>query len=157
MARFLWGGMHPRKRSLGCSRILPLTTRHLRPGRFSLWTEARLRAGWPAGKFMAHGFARIATDLESGLSGRRMRLSNKVALITGGTSGIGEATALLFAREGARVAITGRNEARGHGITAQILEVGGQAIFIRTDVRKAPECERAVEKTVSTLGGLDIL
>ena len=86
-----------------------------------------------------------------------MRLSNKVALITGGTSGIGEATSLLFAKEGARIAITGRNEKHGHEITASILESGGEAIFIRTDVRKAAECERSVEETVKKFGTLDIL
>jgi NAD(P)-dependent dehydrogenase (short-subunit alcohol dehydrogenase family) len=86
-----------------------------------------------------------------------MRLARQVALITGGTSGIGEATALLFAREGALVAITGRNETRGHAVTAAILEAGGQAIFLRTDVRKAAECERAVRETVSSLGRVDIL
>src|SRR5882762_7109551 len=86
-----------------------------------------------------------------------MRLKDKIALITGGTSGIGEATALLFAREGARVAITGRNEKRGHAVTAAILETGGQAIFLRTDVRKAAECERAVRETVSSFGRVDIL
>jgi NAD(P)-dependent dehydrogenase (short-subunit alcohol dehydrogenase family) len=86
-----------------------------------------------------------------------MRLARQVALITGGTSGIGEATALLFAREGAQVAITGRNEKRGHAVTATILEAGGQAIFVRTDVRKANECERAVDQTVKTFGRLDIL
>lgn len=68
-----------------------------------------------------------------------MRLQSKVALITGGTSGIGEATAVMFAKEGASVAITGRNESRGHAIVAQILEDGGKAIFMRTDVRKAAE------------------
>ena len=86
-----------------------------------------------------------------------MRLQNKVALITGGTSGIGEATALLFAKEGAKVAITGRNEKRGHAVIEQILEGGGQAIFMRTDVRKAAECRRAVDETVSAFGRLDIL
>lgn len=86
-----------------------------------------------------------------------MRLKDKVALITGGTSGIGEATALLFAKEGSRIAITGRNETRGHAITAQILESGGEAIFIRTDVRKADECQRAVEAAVSRFGRVDIL
>ena len=86
-----------------------------------------------------------------------MRLERQVALITGGTSGIGEATALLFAREGAQVAITGRNEKRGHAVTAAVLEAGGKAIFLRTDVRRAAECERAVRETVQTFGRLDIL
>ena len=86
-----------------------------------------------------------------------MRLKNKSALITGGTSGIGQATALLFAREGASVAITGRNETRGHAITAQIVESGGKGIFIRTDVRKAAECSHSVAETLHAFGRLDIL
>ena len=86
-----------------------------------------------------------------------MRLQNRVALITGCTSGIGEATAILFANEGAKIAITGRNEKRGHAVTERILEHGGQAIFLRTDVRKADECRRAVDETVSAFGRLDIL
>lgn len=86
-----------------------------------------------------------------------MRLQNRISLITGGTSGIGEATALLFAKEGAGVAITGRNETRGHAVTERIMEGGGKAIFIRTDVRKASECRRAVDKTLGTFGKLDIL
>jgi NAD(P)-dependent dehydrogenase (short-subunit alcohol dehydrogenase family) len=86
-----------------------------------------------------------------------MRLQNKVALITGGTSGIGEAVAYLFAREGAKVAITGRNESRGHAVTAHILESGGKAIFLRTDVRHAAECKRAVDTTLQSFGRLDIL
>jgi NAD(P)-dependent dehydrogenase (short-subunit alcohol dehydrogenase family) len=86
-----------------------------------------------------------------------LRLKDKIALITGGTSGIGEATAVLFAAEGAGVAITGRNESRGHVVTARILEAGGSAIFLRTDVRQAAECRRAVESTISRFGRLDIL
>ena len=86
-----------------------------------------------------------------------MRLINRIALITGGTSGIGEATALLFAREGAKVAITGRDEKRGQGVVQAIVAIGGQAIFIRTDVRHAAECDRAVRETVNSLGPLDIL
>jgi NAD(P)-dependent dehydrogenase (short-subunit alcohol dehydrogenase family) len=86
-----------------------------------------------------------------------MRLANKVALITGGTSGIGEATAILFAKEGARVAITGRNEKRGHAVTEQITQDSGQAIFIRADVRKVGDCQRAVDETVRAFGRLDIL
>ena len=86
-----------------------------------------------------------------------MRLANKVVLITGGTSGIGEASALLFAKEGAKIAIAGRNEKRGHSVTEQILKEGGSAIFIRTDVRKSGECRRAVDETVHAFGRLDIL
>jgi NAD(P)-dependent dehydrogenase (short-subunit alcohol dehydrogenase family) len=86
-----------------------------------------------------------------------MRIAGRVALITGGTSGIGEATAVLFAKEGAIVAIAGRNEKRGHAVIARILEGGGKAIFIRTDVREASECECAVQQTVSAFGRFDIL
>ena len=86
-----------------------------------------------------------------------MRLANKVALITGGTSGIGEATAVLFAKEGASVAVSGRNEKRGHAVIERILQAGGKAIFIRTDVRRAAECRRAVDETVAAFGKLDIL
>ena len=86
-----------------------------------------------------------------------MRLENKVALITGGTSGIGEATAILFAKEGARVTITGRNEQRGRAVADRIVEGGGKAIFTRTDVRSAEDCIRAVNETVRAHDGLDIL
>jgi len=86
-----------------------------------------------------------------------MRFANKVALITGGTSGIGRTTATLFAREGAYVAITGRNEGRGQAVVAEIDREGGQAIFIRSDVRLAVECRQAVETTLQTFGRLDIL
>jgi NAD(P)-dependent dehydrogenase (short-subunit alcohol dehydrogenase family) len=86
-----------------------------------------------------------------------MRLENKVALITGGTSGIGEATAILFAKEGARVAITGRNEQRGRDIADKIISDGGKAIFIRTDVRSAEQCVQAVNETLRAYGSVDIL
>ncbi len=86
-----------------------------------------------------------------------MRLANKVALITGGTSGIGQATAILFANEGAKIAITGRDEKRGHAVTEQILENGGHAIFIRADVRKPDECSRAIDETLRAFGHLDVL
>ena len=86
-----------------------------------------------------------------------MRLENKAALITGGTSGIGEATAVLFAKEGAKVAITGRNDKRGEAVAERILSDGGEAIFIRADVRKAEECRHAVEQTLRAFRRLDIL
>jgi NAD(P)-dependent dehydrogenase (short-subunit alcohol dehydrogenase family) len=86
-----------------------------------------------------------------------MRLERKVALITGGTSGIGEATAALFASEGAAIAITGRNEKRGQAVAEKITKKGGKAIFIPGDVRKAEECLHAVEETLRNFDGLDIL
>ena len=86
-----------------------------------------------------------------------MRLENKIALITGGTSGIGEATAILFAKEGAKVTITGRNEKRGRAVTERIIKNGGNAVFVRTDVRSAEECNHAVTETLGAYKGLDIL
>ena len=86
-----------------------------------------------------------------------MRLKNKVALITGGTSGIGEATAILFAREGARVAITGRNEDRGAAVCKTICQEGRDAVFIPADVRRADDCQRSVDETLHAHGKLDIL
>jgi len=86
-----------------------------------------------------------------------MRLKGKVALITGGTSGIGSATAIRFAQEGARVAITGRNPGRGEEVVRQIVAEGGQALFIRSDVRLAEDCRNAVEQTLERFGQIDIL
>jgi NAD(P)-dependent dehydrogenase (short-subunit alcohol dehydrogenase family) len=86
-----------------------------------------------------------------------MRLPDKVALITGGTSGIGEATALLFSREGARVAITGRSLERGERLAGKIEAAGGQAIFLQSDVRSAEQCRRAVDETLKAFGRLDVL
>jgi NAD(P)-dependent dehydrogenase (short-subunit alcohol dehydrogenase family) len=86
-----------------------------------------------------------------------MRLKDRIALITGGTSGIGEATALLFSKEGASVAITGRNQERGAAVVQQIKQQGGDALFIRADVSLAADCRRAVDETISAFGRLDIL
>jgi NAD(P)-dependent dehydrogenase (short-subunit alcohol dehydrogenase family) len=86
-----------------------------------------------------------------------MRLQDKVALITGGTSGIGEATAILFAKEGAKIAITGRNETRGNAVTEQITRNGGHAVFISSDVRKSSDCRLAVDEILRAFGHIDIL
>jgi len=84
-------------------------------------------------------------------------LSGKVALITGGASGIGKATARLLAEEGARVAIADINQAGGVTVVQQIEAAGGQAIFIACDVTRAGDCQKAVEATLEAFGRLDIL
>ena len=86
-----------------------------------------------------------------------MRLANKVALITGGASGIGRATAVRFAREGAAVAVVDVEAVGGQAVVRAIVDEGGQALFLRADVSQAADCQRAVQETVDTLGGLDIL
>ncbi|MFZ2097744.1 MAG: SDR family oxidoreductase [Anaerolineales bacterium] len=82
----------------------------------------------------------------------RPRLAGKVALITGGTSGIGKTTVELFVAEGARVAFTGRREQLGR----QLAEQTG-AYFIPADHRRTEDCKRSVEETLSRLGRIDIL
>jgi NAD(P)-dependent dehydrogenase (short-subunit alcohol dehydrogenase family) len=86
-----------------------------------------------------------------------MRLEGKVALITGGTSGIGSATAIRFASEGAAVAITGRNSERGEQVVSEIVANHGEALFIRSDVRSSEDCRRAVEQTLERFGKIDVL
>lgn len=81
--------------------------------------------------------------------------AGKVALVTGGSSGIGRATALAFAREGAKVAIGARREDPGAAVVREIVEGGGQALFVSADVSQACQVRALVEKTVSTFGRID--
>ncbi len=81
--------------------------------------------------------------------------SNKVALVTGATSGIGRATALAFAREGAQVVVSGRREKEGNETVALLKKAGGEATFVKTDVTSEAEVAALVAKTLSTYGRLD--
>src|SRR5215211_5845305 len=85
------------------------------------------------------------------------KLSYKVALITGATSGIGKATALLFAKEGAQVVITGRRAELGQRLVTEIQQQGGHSLFIQADHSQADDCSRVVERTLSEFGRVDIL
>jgi NAD(P)-dependent dehydrogenase (short-subunit alcohol dehydrogenase family) len=82
--------------------------------------------------------------------------SGKVALITGGTSGIGKATATAFARAGAKVVLTGRREKEGAQVVAEIKKLGGEAAFVRADVAKDADVKGMVDFTVDKYGRLDI-
>ena len=82
--------------------------------------------------------------------------TNKVALVTGGTSGIGRATAIAFAREGAKVVVSGRREKEGNEVVATIRKTGGEATFVQTDVANEAEVERLVSTTLSKYGKLDV-
>ena len=84
------------------------------------------------------------------------KLSGKVALVTGGTSGIGKTTAIEFARAGAKVVLTGRREKEGAGVVAEIEKHGGAASFIRADVAKETEVKAMVDFAVDTYGRLDV-
>ncbi len=86
------------------------------------------------------------------------RLKDKVAIVTGGDSGIGRAVSVLFAREGARIAIVYKEEDRDARDTQALIEAeGGEALLMRGDVGQKSFCEEAVEKTVERFGRLDVL
>jgi len=88
---------------------------------------------------------------------RKPRLADKVALITGAASGIGRATALLFARGGAKVVVADVNAAGGQDTVETIRREGGEAIFALADVTSAADAKRMVDTAVETYGRLDIL
>ena len=85
------------------------------------------------------------------------RLEGKVALITGGASGIGEATARLFAKEGAKVVITDVQTEKGQAVADEIKAAGGEAAFVKANVVREAQAKRMVEFTVRKYGRLDIL
>ena len=85
------------------------------------------------------------------------KLSGKVAIVTGATSGIGKATALLFAEEGAQVVITGRRAELGINLQEDITQKGARCLFIQADHSQAEGCSRVVERTLAEFGRVDIL
>jgi NAD(P)-dependent dehydrogenase (short-subunit alcohol dehydrogenase family) len=83
-------------------------------------------------------------------------LRNKVAIVTGGTSGIGREAAVLFAKSGAKVVVAGRREGEGNETLGLIRAAGGDGLFVRTDVVHTADVQALVEKTVERFGRLDI-
>ncbi|MFK7979702.1 MAG: glucose 1-dehydrogenase [Saprospiraceae bacterium] len=86
-----------------------------------------------------------------------MRLKNKIALITGGGNGIGKATSLLFAQEGAKVIVTDINKKAGRATVTEIKKAGGKAAFVKADVSNPKHCKKMVDFAEKTYGGLHIL
>ena len=79
----------------------------------------------------------------------------KVALITGGNAGIGRAAAIEFAKQGAKVVVSGRREKEGHDVITEIKALGGEAIFVKTDVSKESDVKVMIEQTLATFARLD--
>ena len=86
-----------------------------------------------------------------------MRLKDKVSIITGGGAGIGRAIAMGYAREGARVVVADINAATGEATTAEILDGGGEALFVSTDVSRTADVQGMVTAAVEQYGKIDIL
>jgi NAD(P)-dependent dehydrogenase (short-subunit alcohol dehydrogenase family) len=87
---------------------------------------------------------------------RMTTFENKTVLITGGTCGIGKATALAFAKQGANVVVSGLGVAEGEQVASEITSTGGGALFVQTDVIWEDGIIALIEKTVATFGGLHI-
>src|ERR1019366_2145025 len=83
-------------------------------------------------------------------------LEGKVGLVTGGTSGIGRETAVLFAKAGAKVVVAGRREVQGNETIEIVRAAGGDAIFVKSDVSRAAEVETLIQEVVERFGRLDI-
>src|SRR6266404_1493337 len=83
-------------------------------------------------------------------------MNNKVVLITGALTGIGRATALAFAQEGARIVISGRREEEGQKLAGELRKLGAEAEFVRSDVRLEEDVRNLVAKTVTRFGRLDV-
>jgi len=95
-------------------------------------------------------------NVRPGISRRTGTMSNPVVLITGALTGIGRATAIAFAKEGARLVVAGRREDAGQQLTTELRSLGAEAEFIRADVRHEDEVRDLVDRTVARFGRLDV-
>lgn len=121
-------------------------------GRRELLARGALLLGaTAAGGILGPGFAQAAEG-----TGRPPRFKDKAVLITGATSGIGEAAALAFAREGARIAFCGRRSEEGRRVEKAIRDSGGVSHFLRCDLRKKKELDRFFQDAAEKLGRIDI-
>src|ERR1700732_3574893 len=95
-------------------------------------------------------------DLHGSQIKEAVNMSSQVVLITGALTGIGRATALAFARDGARIVVSGRRDDAGSALAAELRDLGAQAEFVRADGRHEDEVRDLVDKTVARFGRLDV-
>jgi NAD(P)-dependent dehydrogenase (short-subunit alcohol dehydrogenase family) len=93
---------------------------------------------------------------ESRVQPTKDQVTGPAVLITGALTGIGRATALAFAREGARIVVSGRHEDKGNALVSELQEIGAEATFIKSDVRHDDEVRALVDETVKQFGRLDV-
>ncbi len=94
--------------------------------------------------------------LESTTQPTKDQVPGPAVLITGALTGIGRATALAFAREGARIVVSGRHDDKGNALVSELQEIGAEATFIKSDVRHDDEVRALVDETVKQFGRLDV-
>ncbi|WP_407120366.1 SDR family NAD(P)-dependent oxidoreductase [Bradyrhizobium sp. STM 3561] len=128
----------------------PVKRRHLVGG-----AVLGVLAGAAGGLAGGVALGQAATLPQQKPSGKR-RFEGKVIIVTGGTSGIGRAATLMFAAEGGRVAFCGRNVERGKQVENEVREAGGEAVFIRADLRNEAEVKALVDKTIERYVRLDV-
>ena len=114
------------------------------------------RGGTALAGVAAAGASLTAAPASAASSSRRARFDDTVVLITGATSGIGEATARAFADEGASVFFCGRREELGQEVEASIRDSGGEATYMQADVREEAQMEAFVDACIETYGALDV-
>ncbi len=116
-----------------------------------------MRAACPAVPLAKESFMPYVEGEITGLRPASGRLAGKTAVITGSTSGIGKASAVLFAWEGARVVVVGRRKERGEAAVREIRERGGQAVYVRADMTLESDMQAVVRAAMETYGRIDIL
>jgi NAD(P)-dependent dehydrogenase (short-subunit alcohol dehydrogenase family) len=134
--------------------VIEMKSMNLASARRGFLTAAASMGAWAATTAQAN--TRQPPQPAIGLANARGRFAGQVVLVTGGNAGIGEATARAFAMEGARVAFNGRREALGREVERSISERGGQALYVRSDVRDEAQMKAFADAVLARWGRIDI-
>src|SRR5438034_3253352 len=149
----------------GCARPTPSTRSSIstrpcaiptiRPGccRSTIAATTFTRATWGTARWATPSSSRCSTEADHGVA----RLTGKIAAVTGGASGIGEATVRRFVAEGAKVALADRDVDRGKRVAAEIEASGGQALFVEAHMEREAEAAAFVQQAADRFGRLDVL